>query len=82
MAVRPFYIESHIDGRSTDLTGGPVNKMGEMRTTIYQREEGSIIEAFSIECRTGYDDSGNIILTTTIFDKDSGAKIAQKVTRY
>ena len=51
MAVRNFWIESHIDGAKTALEGGPRNKEGGMRVTLKQRNDGAIDTALKIECR-------------------------------
>lgn len=51
MAVRNFYVEAAIDGRSGKVAGGPAAKDGEMVVTIYQRDHGEIVKAFSIVCR-------------------------------
>jgi hypothetical protein len=50
MAVRNFWIEGFIDGRNTDVTGGPKSKEGGMTVNIYQRNCGSIEKALRIEC--------------------------------
>ena len=39
MSVRPFYISADIEGRKTELTGGPRRKDGYMNIEITQREE-------------------------------------------
>lgn len=49
MAVRNFYVNGDIDGRQTWLTGGPVHKDGGMTLRITQRDQGSIVTAFSIK---------------------------------
>jgi len=82
MAVRPFYIESSIDGRKTDLSGGPQNKEGGIYTTIYQRNEGSIAEAFKVKCYSNVRDDGTIILTTAVYDAETGECVARKETLY
>lgn len=76
MAVRPFYIDTRIDGRATPLAGGPKSGIGEMRTEITQRSEGSIVTAFTIDCRRRGDE-----LTTTVFDSE-GKKLADFKTQY
>lgn len=48
MAVYPFYIETQADGRKTPIAGGTKRKDGDMTTTIYQREDGSITTPFKI----------------------------------
>lgn len=39
MAVRNFWIDANIDGRLTELSGGPRDKTGGMDVTIKQRAE-------------------------------------------
>lgn len=68
MAVRNFWVEADIDGRSTKLAGGPAAKNGGMTVVIKQREECQIITAFKIVCRE-YD--GN--LCTTVIDREGNA---------
>lgn len=48
MAVYPFYISTDADGRSTPIACGTRRKDGDMTTTIYQRDNGSITEPFEI----------------------------------
>lgn len=50
MAMRNFYMEADIDGRSSMLTGGPAAKDGEMTVTIRQRDKGNSVVAFKIYC--------------------------------
>jgi hypothetical protein len=66
MAVRNFYVEGHVDGRKTDLTGGPVNREGGMRLFITQRENGSIVPAFTIRSWVRTDGR----LGTTVSDRN------------
>ena len=46
MAVRPFWIEADIEGRQTLLQGGTKRKDGSQTINLYQRSDGSIINAF------------------------------------
>lgn len=62
MAVRNFWVEADIDGYKTKLKGGPRNKNGGMKITLYQRREGEIVEAVSIYCH-----EKNGVLTTDVF---------------
>ena len=62
MAVRNFWVEADIDGRSTMLGGGPRAKDGGMDITIYQRDEGGIKQAFTIHCRA----YGNRLITSVV----------------
>lgn len=50
MALRNFYVEVEIDGRKTDLAGGPQAKDGGMYITLYQRDNGSKLKAVTINC--------------------------------
>lgn len=66
--VRNFYIKGSIDGRRTDVSGGPSRKDGGMVLTLTQRNEGCIEKCASIECfAEGYE------LKTIIYDKDGNA---------
>ena len=80
MSVRPFYIESNIEGRETRLSGGPRRKDGYMRTVITQRDKGNIITAFSIECRTEIVD-GVHKLGSSVYDSN-GDLVAEHYTDY
>lgn len=75
MAVRNFYLEAQIDGRKTDLSGGPRSKDGEMSVYFTQRKDGNIISAFRVECIARRDGS----LVTRIFD-NVGNPIGELVT--
>ena len=57
MAVRNFWVDADIDGRKTELSGGPASKEGGMKITIKQRDEGSIVTAFRIYC---YEEDGEL----------------------
>ena len=80
MAVRPFYINSDIDGWKTPLKGGPRKKQGTMSTTIYQIDNGAITTPFKIE-QYSVEDEGKLKLITEIW-KSPGVKIASHVTDY
>lgn len=49
MATKNFYISANIDGRKTQLTGGPQSKDGGFRLSIYIRSRGNIKRAFNID---------------------------------
>lgn len=51
MAVRNFWIDADIDGRQTELSGGPRAKDGGMSVIIKQRDAGAITTALRISCR-------------------------------
>ena len=69
MAVRNFYVEANIDGRSTKLAGGPAAKDGEMVINLYQRDKGEIVTAFKLLCK---ERDGNLV--TSIIN-NSGKEI-------
>ena len=50
MAVRNFWLEAEIDGRKSELRGGPANKAGGMEVTLYQRNDGGIETAVRLIC--------------------------------
>ena len=79
--IYPFYVESDIEGRATNLKGGTRRKDGSITTHIYQREEGSILESFTIKQTSAVLNTGERILTTRIYDSDDIA-VAQKETIY
>jgi hypothetical protein len=53
--VRNFWIEGHIDGRDSEVSGGPRNKDGGFRLAIFQRDDGSVRKALTIAGQTGTD---------------------------
>jgi len=55
MAVRNFWVDVTVDGRQTDLSGGPRSKDGGMRATFYVRDSGNIAKALTVDCYTGAD---------------------------
>jgi hypothetical protein len=48
MAVRNFWLDARIDGRSTTLSGGPVSKDGGFDLSIKIRSEGEVWEALVV----------------------------------
>ena len=81
MAVRPFYVESIIDGRETILGGGPRRKTGESTTKIYQRDKGEITCPYTIDQTSHEDENGKLILTTKILT-ENGDVIDTHITEY
>lgn len=75
MAVRNFYIDAEIDGRRTDLGGGPASKEGGMTVHITQRNDGSIETAYKISCWVDRDG----MLVTRVCDK-TGKTISENKT--
>ena len=76
MAVRNFYVEAHIDGRETTLSGGPQNKQGGMTVRLYQRDDGAITEALMIDC-----EERDGVLITRVFDKDHNLLFTNETKR-
>lgn len=72
--VRNFYIKGSIDGRKTNLTGGPSRKDGGMVLNMTQRNNGSIDKCATIECYADGD-----ALKTIIYDKN-GKTIFENIT--
>lgn len=80
MAVRPFYLEADVEGRQTNLTGGPKRKDGTMRIVITQRDQGGITKAFTICCGTDTVD-GVEKLVSSVYDSN-GNLVAEHYTDY
>lgn len=53
MSIRPFWVETVIDGRKNNLSGGPKAKDGCMRTSIYARDNGEVKKVYTISCYPG-----------------------------
>ena len=80
MAVYPFYISTNAEGRKSRIEGGTRRKDGSMRTVLTQRDHGTIVTAFSIECRTEIVD-GVEKLVSSVYDSN-GDLVAEKYTDY
>jgi hypothetical protein len=80
MAVRPFYMTADIEGRATELSGGPRSKNGYQNIKINQRNKGEIETAFTI-CSYSIDREGKHFLVTSVSGKD-GIVIAKHETEY
>lgn len=71
--MRPFWLEANIEGRETPVSGGPRRKDGNMSIDIRQRDNGTSVTAFKIECESDgdtcetrvYDHQGNLIAKHT-----------------
>lgn len=50
MALRNFWVTADIQGRETDLEGGPRSKDGGMTVTVLQRKDGAKVEAVKVNC--------------------------------
>lgn len=80
MAVRPFYMTANIEGKATNLTGGPRSKDGRMNITVQQRNKGEIETAFTICSYTG-EAFGKEYLVTTV-KNSKGETVATHRTEY
>ena len=67
--VRNFWIELSVDGRSSKIAAGPVNKNGGFELTIKQRDKGGIKDAFTI---IGREHNGELI--TRVYGPDGAAE--------
>jgi hypothetical protein len=61
--LRNFWLEGKIDGRSTNVSGGPKRKDGGMSFTLYQKDRGDSTVALEVICRHNHDGS----LTTSVY---------------
>ena len=69
--MRPFWLDANVDGRQSNLCGGPRRKDGRMNIDIIQRDNGNSITAFKIECESDgktcetrvYDHHGDLVAT-------------------
>ena len=76
MAVRNFWIDAQIDGRSAELTGGPQRKYGGFFMEIYIREEGRANVAATI---SGTSNEGTLRLV--IVNKETDESMVIKTER-
>lgn len=81
MAMRSFYVEAEIEGRATNLSGGPKSKTGTQEVRVSQRDKGESVTAFKLVSTSHTDESGKLILTTKVFNR-SGVCVAEEVTPY
>lgn len=70
MAVRNFWIDADVDGRKTELCGGPRAKDGGMAGVVKIRNRGGIDVAFRFDCSVGHDGR----LYATVYDR-SGMEV-------
>ena len=63
MHVRNFYVDGCVDGRQSNVSGGPKNKEGGMRLEVTQRNDGEVETAFVIKSYVAYD--GELITRVT-----------------
>lgn len=59
--MRNFWVDCKIDGRKTDLCGGPRSKDGGMEIEVRQRDDGRSVVVCKIQCE--YDSSTDEVVT-------------------
>ena len=67
----PFWLDANVEGRQSNLCGGPRRKDGRMNIDIRQRDNGNSVTAFKIECESDgktcetrvYDHHGDLVST-------------------
>jgi hypothetical protein len=64
--VRNFWIEAKIDGRSTDLSGGPQSAVGGFELTVFVRNEGASVQALHLIGNA--DSEGRLTLDLATYD--------------
>ena len=60
MSVRNFWIDGQMDGRATNVEGGPRGKDGGFSMTVYVRDEGGIETGVRMSGRVNSD--GQLVL--------------------
>lgn len=80
MAVRPFYMTADIEGRATEITGGPRSKNGSMDIKIQQRNKGEIETAFTISSYCREEEGKNYLITSV--RNSEGMTVAVHKTEY
>ena len=76
MSLRPFYLQANIEGRKTELNGGPRAKDGHMNVCLLMRDKGAKKIAYKVNCYPLEDsklcmeikDSNGKVLTKTVTD--------------
>jgi hypothetical protein len=64
MAMRNFWIEGNVDGRRTQITGGPQGSGGGFSLVVYQRENNT--------SKVGVRVTGRVVNGELILDVDPG----------
>jgi hypothetical protein len=63
MAMRNWWIEGQVDGRRSEMTGGPKSRDGGFELTVYMRDEGSSKIAVTVSGRATR--AGELVLNVT-----------------
>ena len=77
MSIRPFWVDVDIDGRSTNLQGGPRARDGQMNVSLLIRDSGEKKIAYKISCFP----TGMSMLCMQVKDSD-GNVIHETITDY
>jgi len=72
--VRNFWVDCEIDGRRTDLCGGPRSKDGGMEVVVRQRDDGRSVIAVKLMCE--YDSSTDEVVT---YVKDGDGNVIKEI---
>jgi hypothetical protein len=76
--VRNFWLSADVDGRATEVSGGPRSKDGGLSATFYIRDEGSILEA--VQVRAWAHSDGTLSVSAYVMD-DAQRRETAEVTR-
>jgi hypothetical protein len=71
--TRNFWVDVDIDGRRTQLSGGPCGRRGEFSATFYIRDQGSVLRAVAVTGRAMSDGTLSI-------DVSAAGDVAQSTT--
>lgn len=77
MSIRPFWVDVDIDGRSTNLQGGPRARDGQMNVSLLIRDGGEKKIAYKVSCFP----TGRDMLCMQVKDSD-GNVIHETITDY
>ena len=66
MSMRNFWINTSVDGRNSDLSGGPRSNDGRMSTKLYVNSNGSSTQAVYLGCDP---DGDKLNIRTTVVDR-------------
>lgn len=80
MAVYPFYVSVDSSSRKSTIGVGCRTKQGEMNTEVYQRENGSITNPYTIRQYTLTKEDGTIRCVTSV--SFQGKEIHSHITDY
>lgn len=78
MNVRNFYLKAKIDGRKTELKGGPARKDGGFYQTLYIRNAGEIEDIIHTE---GYVTEEGKLKIIVAIKEDNGNIVRHEIIR-